>query len=313
MALTTRSILGAALLGALSVRLWPHRTRRLHPPLGRLLDLPSGQVHLIEGGPVNAPPTVLIHGSDGVTHDWPTSPLWERLVGDLRLIAPDRLGHGYTPPGPEVTVAANAQQLSEVLDALNLKRVTLVGHSYGAPIALALARQQPERVGALVLISPLAYPAPGLTRLLARLVAWPPLEWLVTRILLIPLGYAVVELEGSRAFAPVPMPHAWRRMMRAFSLRRTQLLALAEENRTISRELEGLVPGYAALRCPVLILAGQHDRLSPAEDHAVPLAQAIWGAELNLLDGGHQLHWTHPDVVADTVRHATALGQAGER
>ncbi|ADY26830.1 alpha/beta hydrolase fold protein [Deinococcus proteolyticus MRP] len=306
-----RFLLSAAALtaaGALSAAGWQRRTHRRYPPQGRMLPLPSGPAHVVEGGRADGPALVLIHGSDGVAHDWPTSPLWPLLAPHYRLIAPDRLGHGYTPAGEEITVAAGARQLAELLDALGVERATLLGHSYGAPVALALAEQRPERVGGLVLVSPLAFPAPGLTRQLARLLAWPPAGWLVTRILLIPLGLAVVELEGGRAFAPAPMPHPWRRMMRAFSLRRSQLLALAEENRTIARELAALVPGYAALRMPIALLAGTQDALSPADDHAVPLAGQVPGAQLQLLDGGHQLHWTHPQEVAAAVRQVAWQG-----
>ncbi|GHF93060.1 hydrolase or acyltransferase (alpha/beta hydrolase) [Deinococcus piscis] len=299
----------AALLaaGALSVSGWQSRTERRYPPLGRTLRLPSGPVHVVEGGTPSGPALVLIHGSDGVAHDWPSSPLWPLLAPHYRLIAPDRLGHGYTPASGEITVSAGAQQLAELLDALGVTQATLLGHSYGAPVALALTARRPDRVSGLVLVSPLAFPAPGLTRPLARLLAWPPAKWLVTRILLIPLGLAVVELEGGRAFAPAPMPQPWRRMMRAFSLRRSQLLALAEENRTIARELRGLMPGYAELHLPVALLAGNQDALSPAQDHAIPLAAQLPRAQLRLLSGGHQLHWTHPQEVAAAVRQITGL------
>ncbi|MDO4262909.1 MAG: alpha/beta hydrolase [Deinococcus sp.] len=306
-----RFLLSAATLlaaGALSVTGWQRRTQRRYPPQGRILPLPSGPAHVVEGGLASGPALVLIHGSDGVAHDWPSSPLWPLLALHHRLIAPDRLGHGYTPAGEEITVSAGVQQLSELLDALGVQRATLLGHSYGAPVALALAARQPQRVGGLVLVSPVAFPAPGLTRALARLLAWAPVRWLVTRILLIPLGLAVVELEGGRAFAPAPMPHPWRRMMRAFSLRRSQLLALAEENRTIARELSALAPRYAALRLPVVVLAGDQDALSPAQHHAVPLAAQLPGAQLQLLSGGHQLHWTHPQDVAAAVRQVTGQG-----
>lgn len=292
---------------------WQRRTERRYPPLGRMVPLPSGPVHVIEGGLPAGPALVLIHGSDGVAHDWPTSPLWALLCAHYRLIAPDRLGHGYTPGGQEITVAAGARQLAELLGALGVTRATLVGHSYGAPVSLALAEQRPEQVGGLVLVSPLAFPAPGLTRPLARLLAWAPVRWLVTRVVLIPLGLAVVELEGGRAFSPAPMPHPWRQMMRAFSLRRSQLLALAEENRTIARELTALVPGYADVRVPAAVLAGTQDALAPAHEHAVPLAAQLPSAQLSLLSGGHQLHWTHPHEVAAAVQQVTGLAAAQER
>ena len=93
--------------------------------------------------------------------------------------------------------------------------------------------------------------------------------------------------------------------MLAFSRRRSQVHALAWENRTLSRELAGLAPHYPELRVPVTVLAGRHDRLSPYAAHAAPFAAQAPGARLlTVEDGGHQLHWTHPDVVASAVRAA---------
>ncbi len=304
-----RLLLAAAVgLGALLTHVRTRQNEGRYPPHGRILRLPDGPTHVIEGGSPGGPPLVLIHGSDGVALDWPISPLWAHLSGHTRLIAPDRPGHGHTPApaGSPVTVEVNVRRLRQVLDALaSGEPVTLLGHSYGAAVALAFAAAHPERVRALVLIAPTAFPAPGLTRPLAYVPLVPVLETLLTRVLLLPLGRLVARIEGARAFYPQPVPPAWHAMMLAFSRRRAQVHALAWENRTLPRELARLVPAYSGLRVPAVILAGVHDRLAPVQVHAVPLAAALPQAELRLLpDGGHQLHWTHPKEV---VRGVDAL------
>lgn len=301
-------------LGAVVTRVRIRRNEGRYPPHGRVLDLPDGPTHLIEGGTPDAPPTVLIHGSDGVALDWPVSPLWEALAPHARLIAPDRPGHGHTParPGSPVTVAVNVRRLAQLLDALELPGpVTLLGHSYGAAVALAFAAAYPGRVRALVLVSPTAFPARGLTRPLAYVPLIPVLETLLTRVLLLPLGRVVAWLEGGRAFHPAPIPPAWHAMMLAFSRRRGQVHALAWENRTFARELARLLPAYPELRVPGVVVAGAHDRLAPAEAHALPLARTLPRAALRWLpDGGHQLHWTHPEEVVGAVRQAWQLCEA---
>ena len=309
-------LLAAALgLGALLTGLRIRHNEGRYPPRGRTLDLPDGPTHVIEGGDPSAPPLVLIHGSDGVALDWPVSPLWERLGGQARLIAPDRPGHGHTPTrvGSPVTVEVNVRRLSQLLDALGVRGpVTLLGHSYGAAVALAYAAAFPERVRALVLVAPIAFPARGLTRPLAYVPLIPVLETLLTRVMLLPLGRAVAWIEGRRAFHPHPIPADWHAMMLAFSRRRAQVHALAWENRTLARELARLVPGYRGLRLPAVILAGAHDRLAPTEAHAVPLAAALPCATLRLIpDGGHQLHWSHPEEVVQAVRDARGRGEEG--
>lgn len=282
-----------------------------YPPRGRVLDLPDGPTHVIEGGDPAAPPVVLIHGSDGVALDWPVSPLWADLGGHARLIAPDRPGHGHTPAsvGSPVTVEVNVRRLAQLLDALEVPGpVTLLGHSYGAAVALAFAAACPGRVRGLVLVSPTAYPVRGLTRPLAYVPLIPGLETLLTRVLLLPLGRAVAWIEGRRAFHPHPIPADWHAMMLAFSRRRAQVHALAWENRTFARELARLVALYPSLCVPTAILAGAHDRLTPADLHAEPLARALPRAALRVLpDGGHQLHWTHPEEVVRAVLETAHL------
>lgn len=302
----SRGLLAAGLaLGAVVTALRTRQHERRYPPRGRVLPLADGPTHVIEGGGGDAPPVVLIHGSDGVALDWPVSPLWDQLAPHARLIAPDRPGHGHTParPGTPVTVEVNVRRLAAVLDALEVREpALLLGHSYGAAVALAFAARFPERVRGLVLVSPTAYPVPGLTRPLAYVPLIPVLETLLTRVLLLPLGRAVAWLEGGRAFHPAPIPPEWHAMMLAFSRRRGQVHALAWENRTLARELAALVPSYPALHVPAAVLAGAHDRLTPAESHAVPLAASLPQAQLHLLpDGGHQLHWTHPAEVVRAV------------
>ncbi|BDP43047.1 alpha/beta hydrolase [Deinococcus aetherius] len=299
--------LAAALgLGALLTHALVQRGESRYPPRGRVLNLPDGPTHVIDGGDPSAPPTVLIHGSDGVALDWPVSPLWDELGGHARLIAPDRPGHGHTPvrPGSPVTVEVNVRRLSQLLDALAVREpVILLGHSYGAAVALAFTVAYPERVRGLVLFSPTAFPVRGLTRPLAYVPLVPVLEALLTRVLLLPLGRLVARIEGTRAFHPHPIPPDWHAMMLAFSRRRAQVHALAWENRTFARELARLAPQYPRLGVPATIIAGAHDRLTPATLHAVPLARALPRATLRVLpDGGHQLHWTHPGEIARAVR-----------
>lgn len=303
---------------ALGALVWREVALRRNPPLGQMLALSSGPVHVIEGGNPHGPAVLLIHGSDGVAQDWPTSPLWAQLAPHFRLIAPDRLGHGYTPGRTDISLTANAHALAEVLEALEVQQVTVLGHSYGAPVSVVLAQLlKPGRVSGLVLVSPVSHDAPGLAHPLPKLLdvqVWGqrPIEWLVTRVLLVPIGLATVELEGRRAFYPSPMPHAWRRMMQAFSLRRSQVLALAQENRTIGGELLHLQECYGRLALPTVVLTGCWDAMTPREHHAFRLVQVLTQAQLWPLEGGHQLHWTHPQQVAAAVRQMAGMGSVAQ-
>ena len=76
------------------------------------------------------------------------------LAEHFTLIAPDLLGHGAsaTPRG-DYSLGAHASGARDVLTALGIERVTVVGHSLGGGIAMQFAYQFPERCERLVLVS----------------------------------------------------------------------------------------------------------------------------------------------------------------
>src|SRR5262245_4339227 len=83
--------------------------------------------------------------------------IWDRLASGLaargRAIRFDQRGHGGSgaPPGP-CTREALAEDALAVLDALEVRRAIVVGHSLGGVVAMALALARPERIAGLVLL-----------------------------------------------------------------------------------------------------------------------------------------------------------------
>src|SRR5579863_9915951 len=81
--------------------------------------------------------------------------LWRHQLADLcdirRCIAVDLLAHGDTEiaPDQDVSVTANAVMLRDVLDALRIDRVDLVGNDSGGGIAQIFAALNRERVGSV--------------------------------------------------------------------------------------------------------------------------------------------------------------------
>ncbi|MBP1077067.1 pimeloyl-ACP methyl ester carboxylesterase [Microbacterium terrae] len=93
---------------------------------------------------------LLIHGVTSSHLAWPF--VVGRLPG-VRAIAPDLRGRGASSAlaGP-AGMAAHADDLAAALDALGIARVTVVGHSMGAFVAVVFAHRHPERVSRLVLV-----------------------------------------------------------------------------------------------------------------------------------------------------------------
>lgn len=114
----------------------------------------QGATSVIASGEESAPPLVLLHGAGT------NSTMWAGDVAEYsrhyRVLALDLLGEPgrSAPHRPAWDSPAYAEWLQDVLDALQLDAVTIVGLSQGAWTALKFAVAKPERVQALVVLSP---------------------------------------------------------------------------------------------------------------------------------------------------------------
>lgn len=98
-----------------------------------------------------APVALAIHGITANSQSW--VPVSRALGGRLRLAAVDLRGRGDSGElPPPFGIDAHVRDMVAVLDALELQRALVVGHSLGAYIASALAVAHPERVSGLVLV-----------------------------------------------------------------------------------------------------------------------------------------------------------------
>jgi 3-oxoadipate enol-lactonase len=107
-------------------------------------------LHRRVDGPVDAPAVVLLHALGA------TGAMWEPQVADLagryRVIRPDLRGHGGSPvPVAPYTIGELADDVAGLLDDLAVPRAHVVGVSLGGMVAIRLAVDHRDRVGALVL------------------------------------------------------------------------------------------------------------------------------------------------------------------
>jgi pimeloyl-ACP methyl ester carboxylesterase len=109
--------------------------------------------HIQQAG--SGPDLVLIHGLTGDLSIWFLSRTIPVLAESHRVTAYDLRGHGYSDaPAQGYTSLDHARDLIALLDALGIARARLVGHSFGAVIAMHAAVIEPERIEALVLSDP---------------------------------------------------------------------------------------------------------------------------------------------------------------
>jgi pimeloyl-ACP methyl ester carboxylesterase len=120
-------------------------------PGGRILDLPDGELQVVERGPHDGPPIVLIHCFSCAMDWWDgVLPMLER---EHRVIAVDLLGHGGSEkPDSGYTPQNQAKVVSEALQRLEVKDAEVVGHSLGGSVTVALAQEHPQLVDRAVII-----------------------------------------------------------------------------------------------------------------------------------------------------------------
>ena len=133
------------------------RAVREHGPAvagGIDVDLPGQGVRLrATRWPGQGVPVLLLHGLASTRRFW-NLVVPDLVAAGLPVVALDQRGHGESPApdGTDFSPAAVAADAATALDALGLSRAVVVGHSWGASIALTLAARHPERVLAAVAI-----------------------------------------------------------------------------------------------------------------------------------------------------------------
>jgi pimeloyl-ACP methyl ester carboxylesterase len=195
-----------------------------------------------------------------------------------RVVSYDARGHGASSPAPgEYSYSSLVADLWAVMDDRGIDRAALVGSSMGATTAVAAALDRPERVAALVLITPAYTGEPGGED------RWDGLA-------------SALERGGVEAFVdatdPDSLPERWRGPVRLAVTQRMERHehpgAVAEALRAVPRSSawEGMEP-LGRISVPTLIVASR-DEADPTHPRALAeeYARRILGAELVMEDEG---------------------------
>jgi pimeloyl-ACP methyl ester carboxylesterase len=222
-------------------------------------------------------PVVLVHGLSATRRNVVQGSRALTRRG-YRLIAYDARGHGASSPAPRYEYADLVRDLEAVLAHLELERAALVGSSMGAATTMAFTLEHPERVPALVQITP-AYTGYARTGDVDG-DAWERMA-------------SGLEAGGVDAFVevaqPGELPEKWREIAREATRQRMERhedpRAVAQALREVPRSIawKGLEP-LAALDVPVLVVGSRDeaDALHPlgvAEQYVAKLPRAELAVE----------------------------------
>jgi len=284
---------GLALLGALQ------RPGTTLPPgvRGRHVDVAGMPIRYDQAG--SGRDVLLVHGSPGSIEDW--QPIVDRLAPRFRVTVYDRHGHGYSGTGRPHTPPENAAVARGLIQALGLRDVVYVGHSYGGITGLQLATAEAPEIAAYVLVGARAYPPVHVDRLF-RILDVPALGTGFAALVAPFIGLERVDRGVRLSFGPnvASMPEGFVAPRAAMWSRPTTATALAEERTTLAEALDAMRPRYRSIRRPMTIVCGDSDH--PNTEQAPRLAAEVPGARLVMLaDTGHYVQFARPHELAAVI------------
>jgi pimeloyl-ACP methyl ester carboxylesterase len=133
------------------------------------------------------PLIVFLHGSPGDWRGWADYLIDPELTQRAELIAVDRPGFGGSGAGAvERSLVQQARDLAPLLDkAASGRRVVLVGHSFGGPLAIRLAMDNGSKVTDLVILAGSIDPAMEHTAWYQYPADWPVISWMLPDVLVV--------------------------------------------------------------------------------------------------------------------------------
>ncbi|WP_246744975.1 alpha/beta fold hydrolase [Methylocystis sp. Sn-Cys] len=273
-----------------------------HPPIGRFIDVDGVRLHYIDKGKGDV--VTLIHGNLTLAEDFLLSGIVDKLAERYRVIVFDRPGFGYSDRPHRVwTPGAYAELLQKAFSQLGVERVTVVTHSFASLIALDLALQYPALVEGLVLIGGYFYPTARADVFFMSFTAIPGLGDVMRYTISPPLTRLFLPGVLRWLFSPAPVTERFEKgFPNSFAARPVQIGAEAEDSVLMVASAMQLQARYAELKLPIVILAGDGDKMVDLDRQSRRFHDEAPQSELIVIPGaGHMAHHTAPDQIVAAV------------
>jgi pimeloyl-ACP methyl ester carboxylesterase len=299
--------IGALAAIALINRHLANKAEHNNPPAGRFLDVNGVRLHYVERGAGD--PLVLLHGNGSMIEDFESSGLIDLAAKNHRVIVFDRPGFGHSdrPRNVVWTPDAQAELIKHALAQLGLSNAIVLGHSWGASVAVALALKYPSLVRALVLASGYYYPTvrPDVVALAAP--SLPLIGDILSHTLSPLISRLAWPLMMAKIFGPRSVPKKFDAFPKEMALRPSQIRASAAESALMIPNAFKLRHKYANLKMPVVIIAGDEDSLIDADTQSARLHSDISQSSFHRFPGnGHMIQQTATDQVMSAINEAAA-------
>lgn len=228
-------------------------------PINKISHTKSG-VRYLTIGEEDKQPLLLIHGAPGGSYDWIGLAKQDAIYDQYKLIIVERPGYfGTKPRKAEKSILVQTQRILEVLD-LEEQKAVVMGHSYGAPIAVLAGALAPDKIDRVIGLSGQYDPSNEIVMGISHWVNFKIFRYLIPRY----IWSANVE----------KLSHA--------------------------KALEDIVPYYAKVAVPVILIHGDKDTLVYYENSPYLMAKLLGQKELITLAGkDHPIHMQEASYLAD--------------
>ena len=304
---TAAVIAGALAASAILNRQLAKKAQRDNPPTGRFIEVNGVTIHYVERGAGR--PLVLFHGNGSMIQDFESSSLIELAAENYRVIVFDRPGYGHSdrPRNVVWTPQAQADLFFKALQQLGVHSALVLGHSWGASVAVSLALKHPQFVEALVLASGYYFPSARADFLAMSLPAIPGFGDLLSHTVSPLLTRMVWPLLLKVIFGPRPVPTKFDGFPKAMAVRPSQIHASAEESALMIPSALATSGEYGNLKMPVIIIAGVDDQLIDTDQQSGRLHDEIRHSRMHRVPGnGHMVHQTATSAVMSAINEAAA-------
>jgi pimeloyl-ACP methyl ester carboxylesterase len=261
------------------------------------------ELHVLEWGPVDAPPIVAWHGIARNAADFAT--LGSALSKRFRVIAPDTIGRGFSQwspdPAAEYTVPFYVRLARALFDELSIERAGWVGTSMGGIVGLAAAATLlRERISALLLndVTPAAPDIEGLRRIAGYMANPPQFDTVAEFETYLRAVYAPAGLRSDDAWRATAEASLRRLPSGKITTHYDPAIAHAFENLEVVGDLWD---AYDALAIPVLLIRGERSDIAGKTDARRMTERGPMGRVHDLPGIGHA-PWLDTAEQIDLVR-----------
>ena len=274
------------------------------PKTGQVLDINGFNTHgYIEGD--GSQDIVFIHGAHINLRDWvfATRSISKR---NNRFIYVDRPGFGYSErDNSEWDAERQADQARAYVKKFNGENLILVGHSWGALVAMSWATKYPEEVKGVISIAGLNMPFSGVSKLANDTGIINLAYELYFANVASKVDSGSIKKFARRMFKPQDIPEGYLDYVGSdLSRRESTIKANKSDLIVTSYALDKNFALYNNMEMPIEIIHGEKDFLLPVKSQAVAFNEVVPNSRLNILpEVGHMAHHFAAKEISGSIRY----------